>query len=280
MAHGRGMFSTLLTDNTVPLEDALKWADAPEDQVRAVVAARADLPVAVLERLAHDSVASVRAAAAANPLLSSELRARLGRDPHPSVQRAAGRFTSDLPEWVIDNLDTMPLAFRQALAGAPAAKGILARLVGDTPVVTAALAGNRATPADALRTLAGSADPMTRAGVAQNPGCPAPVANRLVGDVDPKVRAAAATHPLLAKRSVARLAADPDPQVRALLIIADESRCDDATLRLAGIDQDPRVRFAVALHPRTPLDVLRALEVDRNDQVRQAAVGRSAPAAR
>lgn len=121
---------------------------------------------------------------------------------------------------------------------------------------------------------------MTRAAVAQNPGCPAPVANRLVDDVDPKVRAAAATHPLLGKRSVARLAVDPDPQVRALLIISDESRCDEATLRLAGIDQDPRVRFAVALHPRTPLDVLRALEVDRNDQVRQAAVGRSAPAAR
>ena len=274
------MFSTLLTDNTIPLEDALKWADAPEDKVRAVVAARAGLPVAVLERLAHDSVASVRAAAAANPLLSSELRARLGRDPYPSVQRAAGRFTSDLPDSVIDNLDTMPLAFRQALAGAPAAKGILARLVGDTPVVTAALARNQTTPADALRTLAASADPMTRAGVAQNPACPAPVANRLARDVDPKVRAAAATHPLLAKRSVARLAVDPDPQVRALLIIADESRCDEATLRLAGLDRDPQVRFAVALHPRTPPDVLRALAVDRNDQVRQAAAGRSAPAAR
>ena len=110
MGHGRGVFSTLLTDNAI-LEDALIWADAPEETVRAVAAACAGLPVAVLERLAHDSVASVRAAVAANPLLSSELRARLGRDPHPSVQRAAGRFTSDLPEWVINNLDTMPLRF-------------------------------------------------------------------------------------------------------------------------------------------------------------------------
>src|SRR5688500_7763918 len=184
MGHGRGMFSTLLTE-TIPLEDALKWADAPEDTVRAVAAARAGLPVAVLDRLAHGSVASVRSAVAAHPLLSPELRARLGRHPYPAVQRAAGRFTSDLPDSVIDNLDTMPLAFRQGLAEAPAAKGILARLVGDTPVVTAALARNRATPAAALRTLAASADPMTRAGVAQNPGCPAPVANRLAGDVDP-----------------------------------------------------------------------------------------------
>ncbi|HET9772110.1 MAG TPA: hypothetical protein VFS16_14550 [Acidimicrobiia bacterium] len=245
-----------------------------------MAAARAGLPAAVLERLAHDPVASVRAAVAANPSLSSDLRARLGRDPYPFVQRAAGRFASKLPDSVVDNLDTMPLAFRQALAGAPAARGLLGRLVGDTPVVTAALARNRATPADTLRTLAASADPITRAGVAQNPGCPAPVANRLASDVDPKVRAAAATHPLLAKRNVARLAVDPDPQVRALLIIADEFRCDEATLRLAAIDPDPRVRFAVALHPRTPPDVLRALAVDRNDQVRQAAAGRSAPAAR
>jgi hypothetical protein len=101
-----------------------------------------------------------------------------------------------------------------------------------------------------------------------------------VGDVDPNVRAAAASHPLLTKRSVARLAADPDPQVRAVLIIADESRCDEATLRQAGIDQDPRVRFAVALHPRTPPDVLRALALDRNEQVRQAAAGRRTPATR
>src|SRR5205823_5972427 len=61
-----GMFITSLRDSTVPIDDAVGWADAPEAMVRAAVAAREDMPVPVLERLADDPSESVACSVAGN----------------------------------------------------------------------------------------------------------------------------------------------------------------------------------------------------------------------
>ncbi|TXS00763.1 hypothetical protein EAO73_26285 [Streptomyces sp. col6] len=251
----------------VPPEGLAALLAAADDRTTEAVAARTDLSVDVLERLAHHPSCDVRAAIAANSAVPEALLRSLAADRAPEVRRAVAENAAvplDLLTRIVAN-ERMPgepvprvesateLELRTLAASRGGAQA--RALVADRTRLPRDLTEQLATDPDiavAQRIAARSElDPERLAGLSERHG--------------PPVFAAVARHPGCPADLLQRMAAHPAVTKRAMREIANHPAARADTLQLCLASQDPRTRHRAAVRTTLPLPVLESL-IDSPDR--------------
>ncbi|MFE6183928.1 hypothetical protein ACFQ6U_05765 [Streptomyces sp. NPDC056465] len=243
----------------VPSAGLAAFLDAPENTVT-TFAARTDLPVDFLHRLATHPCDDVRAVIAANPAVPETLLRTLAADHVPEVRRS-----------IVEN-PSVPLDLLTALVAHERMPG------GPVPRVESATEPE-------LRTLASSRVAQARALVADRTQLPRVLAEQLATDPDiavaqriaarselaperlaeiverhgPPVFAAVARHPRCPSALLQGMAAHPAATRRVLQEIASHPAAWPETLLLCLASEDLDTRRRVAVHPALALPVLESL---------------------
>lgn len=136
------------------------------------------------------------------------------------------------------------------------------------PLLRAAVASHRGTPAAILHGLRDDPTIMVRCAVAGHPQAPLSVQEWLARDVATEVRVALARNPGLAEVVMAMLVWDGDPQVTYW--IARHPDAPEDVLNLLALHEGLPVQLAVAMHPHTPFEACLHLAKTAHPAVRHA----------
>lgn len=263
---------------TVPDDPAelTRLADDADLKIRQAVAAHANTPAEVLERLSQSGQnAKVRAQAARNENLPLDRLTALASDRLSTVRAGAARneampheylenLAEDANENVVGSVARNPSTHIDTYA-------VLAR--HDLPGVRKHAARRKDIPADIEMALAGDNDSQVRGALAKNRTTSIQALRRLCTDSEQSVRAAAAKNPNFpASMLRGRVARDSAPGVRAAA--AGNRNTPVGTLTRLSADPDAWVRRNVAWNERTPAILLLALANDEDPLVRQAVTNR------
>jgi hypothetical protein len=213
------------------------WSGRPEEEATAAAGelrvreavAGSSAQAAILERLARDEIAAVRAAVAQNPEAPRELVEALIGDRDRTVREAArARALAWRPAEAAElkELAAAPdKRVRMCVARARGAPGaVLARLARDRVFsVRRAVAENPGAPAEVLAALADDRDLFVRAALAENPGAPREALARLAEDTAAEIRAGIARHPGAPEALLSALERDGDARVLSALAARREA---------------------------------------------------------
>lgn len=202
------------------------WTDAAISSVwgRRALAARLDVPDALVADLTRDPDTRVRVNLAANQALSAQRLAALTADTEPAVL--------------------------SALAGNPnTPMDVLHALTSLNRSPKGALAHNANTPATLLGQVVADATKGVRSTVANRPDLPAALAEQLATD-KPDVRTALASNPAVPADVLAALASDSSVWTRSR--VARNPSTPPVTLIKLSLDEDEFVRESVMDNPAAP----------------------------
>ncbi|MET9377506.1 hypothetical protein ABZX98_25800 [Streptomyces sp. NPDC002992] len=249
--------SALAYNPHTPPDAVERLARDPDPEVRAVVAARADLDASLLAELAEDPDETVRTRARVHPL------------PRTWAQRGA-------IDQVIGHHTERCLCPISEPSDEPDADWYRACAMSEQAVLRRVAASYPALPEDLVKRLADDADPEVRHRLA----CYHPLAPpALLLDTflaRPRQRPHLLTLPQLPRTGLRHLLGHDDPEVRALA--AADTTLEQAPVQLLT-DPDERVRRVAAASPLLPEEMLAAL-LDDPATAEGAAANPNLPAAR
>lgn len=277
--------------------------------LRIAVAKNMFAPVGVLSQLAQDSSVAVRLAAMANKAVPDGVAAAIAlklltvSEDHnlcPVVVGITERPDMPVPQALVeDALERLSKSrvrdpeVRRYVAGHTGTSGsTLARLsLSEDSEVRRAVSGNPATKISLLETLARDRDPIVRSEVARNERTPQDLLNALLLDEDEDVRIAAYRYsdkettggaeaeslevglaPRFRAPSIVELqemAANARAEVR-ICVAYSEYATPDILSYLGGERRSVSVRRAVAAHPKTLPETLRALAKQNDSETLMA----------
>lgn len=260
---------------TVPDDpkELTRLADDADPKVREAVAAHANTPADVLERLSQvGQNAKVRAQAARNANLPLARLTALASDNLSTVRAGAARNES-MPHEHLENLaedanENVVGAVARNPSTHPGTYALLAR--DDRPGVRKHAARRKDMPADIEWALHTDSDAQVRGALAKNRTTSQRILTKLGRDSQQSVRAAAVKNPNFPPTMLyGRLSRDPAPGVRAA--VAGNRNTAVGTLTRLSTDSDPWVRRNVAWNENAPAMLLLALSNDPDEDVRKAA---------
>ncbi|WP_330300351.1 hypothetical protein [Streptomyces sp. NBC_00503] len=236
----------LLDAGSGDLQWARLFAQDPDPERRAKLAACPGLPADVRESLACDPDVQVVAELAL--WTTADMAARLARHPHAEVRRAVAGNEATPPQ---------VLAMLVTGEGLPPAERCLVCDREETPYahdphcprLDCDLRSGASCAGSHESTLHEMADQALR-----NPATPIAALLRFADHPSALLRWELAARPDLPPQTAARLADDPVPGVRGDL--AQNPAIDDATVRVLAADLGHDVQRRLAHNPRVPLDVL------------------------
>jgi hypothetical protein len=235
-----------INNAALDLDTATGFARSSDSDVRQLVAANRQAPLAAVLPLADDPELSVRRMLMLRPDLPEDVRERIRRSIGPAHDRNAApwllpevaslatrlaHLTSPSPlirRAVAHSTDLPPAAAERLLHDPdPLVRLIMAERYPDTPAEVLLdiarlgvqeairLGQHRNFPAATLAEYATSADPSLRGVAAANPHLPVDLVIRLTGDGDTSVRAAAAANPALPAAHIVGMLGDSWPYIAA-----------------------------------------------------------------
>ncbi len=207
------------------------------------------LELSELSRLAAGGVWA-RRLAARHPAAAAADLARLATDGDLVVRGEVARHPS---------LPTETMALLRRAGSSPDLDGFAEPPAGAAPLAP-----------EELESLAASG-PWGRRLAARHPAAAPALLAALAGDSDPWVRAEVAAHPRAPAAAHEELAGDASDRVR--WAVARHPDAPPAALRRLGRDPLAPIRCAVAEHPSAPADLLAALRLDLDEDVRRRARG-------
>jgi hypothetical protein len=246
-----------------------QFAQDPNPQIRAAVAANRNTPQTTLTELARDPQPQVRQAVANNRNTPETTLAELARDPDPRTQHlTATNRTINLA--TVRHLaqhsppDTQLTLIRyqppSKLNGKPARQ----LATHPDPQIRTALASNT-TDIPALTQLAHDPQTETRQATTQNPNTPPELLDHLSRDPNKDIRRQTARHKNCPPTTLRWLARDPDPNIQNTALA--HPHCPTATLTAHANDPNPRTRSTIASNPNTSRQTLTQLAQDTDPQV-------------
>ncbi|MEU6622946.1 hypothetical protein ABZ926_19565 [Streptomyces litmocidini] len=256
----------------VPTAGLTAFLDAPEIRTVTTFAARTDLPLHFLDRLAEHPAADVRAVVAANPAVREALLRTLAADPDPEVRRAV----AENPAVPLDLLVTVATHERLPDEPAPrveAATDAELRSLATSRVaqVRALVADRTRLPGDLVEQLAADPDPGVARRIAARPETAPGRLAELVERHGSAVFGPLARHPGCPAALLHRMAAHPAVGRRVLRDIARHPAAPAETLLLCLTAEAPDVRRYAAAHPALPAPVLESLLRDPDEILAGAA---------
>lgn len=164
--------------------------------IRSGVAGNERTPTSVLDELAVDPAAIVRAEVASNPACSAESLGLLMEDPELDVRIAAGANTEFPPERFQEWMELGGKACENISRNPNVPESIMLALLERQPPadVPSGLMMNPAVTPRVLEKLCESDDEGMRGWAVSHPKTPSSAVRKLLRDEDPQVRAAALTH--------------------------------------------------------------------------------------
>lgn len=144
--------------------------------------------------------------------------------------------------------------------------------------IRAGLAGNPASPYEALRVLAmdkatEDGRPRVRQGVARNASTPQDLLDRLALDSDPSVREIVAKNAGISNAQLTELAGDPDKKVRGAVAQNPNAHGDFIALLATDVEADVRWSVALSSLQKLPAQIVEALANDSDSKVRRMVAG-------
>ncbi|MEU9358532.1 hypothetical protein AB0D35_10540 [Streptomyces sp. NPDC048301] len=243
----------------VPPAGLAAFLDAPENSVT-TFAARTDLPVEFLNRLATHPCDDVRAVIAANPAVPETLLRTLAADRAPEVRRSV----VENPSVPLDLLTT--LVANERMPGKPVPRVESASELELRTMASSRVAQARALVADRTRLprvlaeqLASDPDIAVAQRIAARPELAPERLAEIVERHGPRVFTAVARHPSCPSALLQRMAEHPAGTRRALQEIARHPAARSETLLLCLASEDLDTRRRVAAHPALALPVLESL---------------------
>jgi hypothetical protein len=250
----------------LPADVLEELARNDREQIRGMVAHRADLPQGAIEWLVeHETNQSVLLGLLRNGNLTVNLLDKLAQKQNPQIRVAVLRhpnLTVELSEQLARDEDVEVRCAIASSSKCPAS--ILLSLASDSDEdVRQKVAANPNTPANALEFLSQDLDAKVRVAIASNPNTITSILEQLAQDEKVEVRRAAAKNPqtpATIRESLRDLIMPPytrqsSPTLRGLSRIYN-SETDDLPTLLSEYVQSSNhfVRFVSLMHPLTPVD--------------------------
>lgn len=184
--------------NTTP-EALSVLARDQHPEVRKAIASNPNTTPVTLRDMTQDPDENVAVALAQNPNLSERaLRDLLRLHSAPTREASMAALSLAFPAGSLErDILTWHQGVRQAIAASPRTPDDLLAALAEAPDTVRTVAGNTATPADALRDLAYHRDAAVRQALAINPRTPTETLGVLALDEEEEVRANAALNPHL-----------------------------------------------------------------------------------
>lgn len=257
--------SYALRNESTPLAALLDYADADNASDRAAVAAREDLPPALLARLANDVEDFVRTTVAENPSTPVDTLRTLARDTSANVRRAVGSNPNIPLDLLFDLSQHTRLPLRSPRIDRATERELRGIAVSRSARVRALAAARPDLPDDLSATLADDPDPGVAKHLADRPRLNADDLRLLAARHGPRLYSAIARNPNCPPELLHTMARNSQTVQKALREIARHPAAEPRTLILCLNDQEARQQAAA--NPALPVDALIALAEgpDRRD---------------
>ena len=268
-ASGQAALMRGVAKNPMAEESVLLHLSSCDDkEVRSAVARHPNATEAILQALARDKDEDVRGAVTNNANASLDLLLAMTLDPCGAVRWGAAKNPNCAPalETVVGRGDEM--VTRGALLNHCAPESILRRFISNQELCLA-VAGNRNTPSEVLRSLAKESNWSIRETLMRNPSSPPDVLTYLFRNhCDVDLERALARNPHAPSDLLAEMSCSSMYATRSA--VASNRGIDFFVLRQLACDSHMSVRQSAASNPRMTEDLLHHLATDKEYLVREA----------